>query len=56
MITPVVRRRKRTSKIRATFLMVTITPADAPTHIPPAHAGVIAGVVGLVPKDHTVLV
>ena len=36
----------RTSQVGATLLMVSLTPADAPTHLLPGHAGVGAGVVG----------
>ena len=36
--------------------MVSLTPADAPTHLLPGHAGVIAGVVGRVTNELAVLV
>ena len=38
---------RRTSQVGATNLMVSLTPADAQTHLVPGHAGVGAGVVGL---------
>ena len=38
---------RRTSQVGSTHLMVSLTPADAPTHLLPGHAGVGAGVVGL---------
>ena len=39
--------RRRTSQFGATHLMVSLTLADAPTHLLPGHTGVGAGVVGL---------
>ena len=47
---------RRTSQVGATHLMVSLTPADAPTHLLPGHAGVGAGVVGLVTNVLAVLV
>ena len=47
---------KRTSQVGATHLMVSLTPADAPTHLLPGHTGVGAGVVGLVTDVLAVLV
>ena len=46
----------RTSQIWAAHLMISLTMADAPTHVLPGHAGVGAGVVGLVPNVLAVLV
>ena len=46
----------RTSQVGATHLMVSLTPADAPTHLLPRHAGVGAGVVGLATNVLAVLV
>ena len=40
----------------ATHLMISLTMTDAPTHGLPGHAGVGAGVVGLVTNGQTVLV
>ena len=47
---------RRTSQVGATLLMVSLTPAEAPTHLLPGHAGVGAGVVRLVTDVLTVLV
>ena len=47
---------RRTSQVGATHLMVSLTPADAPTHLIPGHAGVRAGVVGLAIKVLAVLI
>ena len=47
---------RRTSQIRATHLMVSLTPAEAPTHLLPGHAGVGAGIVGLASNVLAVLV
>ena len=46
----------RTSEIGAAHLMVSLTMTDAPTHGLPGHAGVGAGVVGLVTNVQAVLV
>ena len=46
----------RTSQIGATRLIVSLTPADALTHVLPGYAGVGAGVVCLATNDQTVLV
>ena len=47
---------RRTSQVGATHLMVSLTPADAPTHLLPGHARVGAGVVGLLTNVLAVLV
>ena len=47
---------RRTSEIGATHLSVSLTMTDAMTHGLPGHAGVWAGVVGLVTKVLTVLI
>ena len=47
---------QRTSEIGVAHLMVTLTMTDAPTHGLPGHAGVGAGVVGLVTNVQAVLV
>ena len=47
---------RRTSQIRATHLMVSLTPAVTPTHLLPGHAGVGAGIVGLVTNVLAVLI
>ena len=48
--------RRRTSQVGATHLMVSLTPAEALTHLLPGHAGVGAGVVGLLTNVLAVLV
>ena len=48
--------RGRTSQVGAAHLMVSLTPAEAPTHLLPGHAGVGAGVVGLWTEVLAVLV
>ena len=48
--------RRRTSQVWATHLMVSLTPADAPTHLLPGYAGIGAGVVGLLTNVQAVLV
>ena len=47
---------RRTSQVRAAHLLVPLTPAEALTHFLPGHAGVIAGVVGLVTNVLAVLI
>ena len=47
---------RRTYQVGATHLMVSLTPAEALTHLLPGHAGVGAGVVGLVTNVYAVLV
>ena len=46
----------RTSEIGAAHLMVSLTVTEAPTHGLPVHAGVGAGVVGLLTNVQAVLV
>ena len=46
----------RTSQVGATHLMVSLTLADTLTHLIPGHAGVMAGVVGLMTNVLAVLV
>ena len=48
--------RRRTFQVGATHLIVSLTPAEAPTHLLPGHAGVGAGVVGLATNVLAVLV
>ena len=47
---------RRTSQVGSTHLMISLTPAEALTHLLPGHAGVRAGVVGLASKVLAVLV
>ena len=46
----------RTSQVGAAHMMISLTPAEAPTHLLPGHAGVGAGVLRHVANILTVLV
>ena len=47
---------RRTSEIWAAHLMVSLTMTDTPAHGLPVHAGVRAGVVGVLTNDQAVLI